>query len=37
MDFYNQVQTISQCTLESAKQNDFAGYDPFDSLNSVLA
>ena len=36
MDFYNQVQTISQCTLESAKQNDFAGYDPFDGLNSIF-
>ncbi|MDD9178999.1 MULTISPECIES: aspartate-semialdehyde dehydrogenase [Aliivibrio] len=34
MDFYNQVQTISQGTIESAKQNNFAGYDPFDSLNS---
>ncbi|MGR5528342.1 aspartate-semialdehyde dehydrogenase [Vibrio alfacsensis] len=34
MEFYNQVQAISQSTLESAKQNDFAGYDPFDSLNS---
>lgn len=36
MEFYNQLQTISQSTLESAKQNDFAGYDPFDSLNSVF-
>ncbi|MGR5130760.1 aspartate-semialdehyde dehydrogenase [Vibrio alfacsensis] len=36
MDFYDQIKAISQTTLESAKQNDFAGYDPFDSLNSVF-
>ncbi|PHJ43559.1 aspartate-semialdehyde dehydrogenase [Vibrio sp. PID17_43] len=36
MEFYNQVQAISQSTLESAKQNEFAGYDPFDGLNSTF-
>ncbi|MFT6918361.1 MAG: hypothetical protein ACJA2G_000974 [Cognaticolwellia sp.] len=36
MAFYNQVQSISGRTLELAQQNDFAGYDPFDSLNSAF-
>ncbi|CAE6928152.1 Highly conserved protein containing a thioredoxin domain [Vibrio sp. B1REV9] len=36
MEFYDQVQAISKSTLESAKQNNFTGYDPFDSLNSNL-
>ncbi|WP_325892093.1 aspartate-semialdehyde dehydrogenase [Grimontia sp. NTOU-MAR1] len=36
MHFYESIKAISEKTLETAKQDSFAGYDPFDGLNSVF-